>query len=363
MAARDARASPQRIGLDLDPMTLVRDLSVAEQQMVEIARALSMKSRLIVMDEPTSALSLDRGREAVPHHPRPEGAGPQHHLRHPSARGGDARSATATRCCATAAWSAAATSPTPTSTASSGMMVGREVECAVRASRGGDAGRGRAARRGPDARAATPGPARHRARRRLARRCAAARSSASPAWSAPAAPRWRAPIFGADPFDSGRVMVDGEAVDDPLAARRHPPRHRPGAGGPQAAGAVPGARRPHQSQHGGARAHHAAGASSSTKQAERALVEEYPPGAQHPHGEPGADRRQSFRRQPAEGRARPLAGAPAEGADRRRADARHRRRRQGRGAQPALRDGARPASPSSRYRPNCRRSWRSATAS
>ena len=38
-------------------MTPVRDLSVAEQQMVEIARALSMRSRLIVMDEPTSALS------------------------------------------------------------------------------------------------------------------------------------------------------------------------------------------------------------------------------------------------------------------------------------------------------------------
>jgi ABC-type sugar transport system ATPase subunit len=47
----------KRIGLDRSPRALVRDLSVAEQQMVEIARALSMKSRLIVMDEPTSALS------------------------------------------------------------------------------------------------------------------------------------------------------------------------------------------------------------------------------------------------------------------------------------------------------------------
>jgi inositol transport system ATP-binding protein len=47
----------KRIGLDRDPATRVRDLAVAEQQMVEIARALSMKSRLIVMDEPTSALS------------------------------------------------------------------------------------------------------------------------------------------------------------------------------------------------------------------------------------------------------------------------------------------------------------------
>jgi ABC-type sugar transport system ATPase subunit len=47
----------RRIGLERSPRALVRDLSVAEQQMVEIARALSMKSRLIVMDEPTSALS------------------------------------------------------------------------------------------------------------------------------------------------------------------------------------------------------------------------------------------------------------------------------------------------------------------
>ena len=56
MAAR-TRALTAHLGLDLDPHALVRDLSVAEQQMVEIARALSMESRLIVMDEPSSALS------------------------------------------------------------------------------------------------------------------------------------------------------------------------------------------------------------------------------------------------------------------------------------------------------------------
>ncbi len=55
--AAETRAIIDRIGLRRDPMTPVRDLSVAEQQLVEIARALSMRSRLIVMDEPTSALS------------------------------------------------------------------------------------------------------------------------------------------------------------------------------------------------------------------------------------------------------------------------------------------------------------------
>src|SRR6516162_6720129 len=46
--AAETRAIAERIGLRRDPMTLVRDLSVAEQQLVEIARALSMRSRLIV---------------------------------------------------------------------------------------------------------------------------------------------------------------------------------------------------------------------------------------------------------------------------------------------------------------------------
>ena len=55
--ASDTRAITERLGLGLQPLAIVRGLSVAEQQMVEIARALSMKSRLIVMDEPTSALS------------------------------------------------------------------------------------------------------------------------------------------------------------------------------------------------------------------------------------------------------------------------------------------------------------------
>ena len=53
----ETRKLSKRIGLDREPSTRVRDLAVAEQQMVEIARALSMKSRIIVMDEPTSALS------------------------------------------------------------------------------------------------------------------------------------------------------------------------------------------------------------------------------------------------------------------------------------------------------------------
>jgi ABC-type sugar transport system ATPase subunit len=46
-----------RLEVQLDPRAIVRDLSVAQQQMVEIAKALSLNARLVVMDEPTSALT------------------------------------------------------------------------------------------------------------------------------------------------------------------------------------------------------------------------------------------------------------------------------------------------------------------
>ena len=46
-----------RIGVEIDPGKLCSELSVAEQQIVEIAKALSQNARIIVMDEPTAALT------------------------------------------------------------------------------------------------------------------------------------------------------------------------------------------------------------------------------------------------------------------------------------------------------------------
>ncbi|MGQ9623001.1 MAG: sugar ABC transporter ATP-binding protein [Candidatus Caldatribacteriaceae bacterium] len=46
-----------RVGLDKDPRVLVKDLTVAEKQMVEMAKALSFESRIFVLDEPTSPLT------------------------------------------------------------------------------------------------------------------------------------------------------------------------------------------------------------------------------------------------------------------------------------------------------------------
>jgi ribose transport system ATP-binding protein len=47
----------ERLHLNLDPRTLVGELTVAKQQMVEIAKALSFDSRVLIMDEPTAALN------------------------------------------------------------------------------------------------------------------------------------------------------------------------------------------------------------------------------------------------------------------------------------------------------------------
>ena len=45
------------LGLKVDPATKVSDLRVSEQQLVEIARSLTRQAKIIIMDEPTSALS------------------------------------------------------------------------------------------------------------------------------------------------------------------------------------------------------------------------------------------------------------------------------------------------------------------
>ncbi|MDI3559727.1 sugar ABC transporter ATP-binding protein [Bradyrhizobium sp. Arg816] len=55
-----ARVTPllERLGADFTPDTLVDNLSIAERQLVEIAKALSIDARVIIMDEPTSSLTI-----------------------------------------------------------------------------------------------------------------------------------------------------------------------------------------------------------------------------------------------------------------------------------------------------------------
>jgi ribose transport system ATP-binding protein len=55
----------RQVGLNLPPRTPLRRLSVAQRQLVEIAKALSTSARLIVFDEPTSSLSLEEANRLM----------------------------------------------------------------------------------------------------------------------------------------------------------------------------------------------------------------------------------------------------------------------------------------------------------
>lgn len=54
---KDSRELMDRLGLDLDPNILVKKLSIAQMQMVEVVKALSKEVKLVIMDEPTSSLT------------------------------------------------------------------------------------------------------------------------------------------------------------------------------------------------------------------------------------------------------------------------------------------------------------------
>src|SRR5207248_4798739 len=54
---REVNAIFERLGVSIDPDRIARGLSIAEQQLVEVAKALSRRARVLIMDEPTAALS------------------------------------------------------------------------------------------------------------------------------------------------------------------------------------------------------------------------------------------------------------------------------------------------------------------
>ncbi|WP_201319314.1 sugar ABC transporter ATP-binding protein [Paenibacillus sp. EPM92] len=56
---KEAQALLQSLGLSISPNQIVKNLSMGERQVIEIARAISSDAKIIVMDEPTSALTHD----------------------------------------------------------------------------------------------------------------------------------------------------------------------------------------------------------------------------------------------------------------------------------------------------------------
>ena len=66
--AVQSRKYLEMVGLQVDPNVLADDLPIGQQQLVEIAKALSVNSRILIMDEPTSSLSqseVDRLFEVI----------------------------------------------------------------------------------------------------------------------------------------------------------------------------------------------------------------------------------------------------------------------------------------------------------
>lgn len=49
----------KKVGLDKSPKTLVEELTISEKQLVEIAKALAADAKILIMDEPTSSLTID----------------------------------------------------------------------------------------------------------------------------------------------------------------------------------------------------------------------------------------------------------------------------------------------------------------
>ena len=60
---QESQRALSRIGLDISPATPLAELSIGRQQMVEIARALSVEARVLIMDEPTSSLSSQEAQQ------------------------------------------------------------------------------------------------------------------------------------------------------------------------------------------------------------------------------------------------------------------------------------------------------------
>ena len=215
----------ERIGASIDPDRIVETLSMPEQQIVEIAKAIGADARILIMDEPTASLTEREVGAAVRRHP-PAAARRASGIIYISHRL-DEIFAIADRVTVLRDGEAVATTrDAPASTAPEliRLMVGRELsavfpEAARRRS-------GRRARASAACAIARAGSATSRSR------CGAARSSASPGWSDRDAPSWPRSLFGLRPADAGEILVARPAASASSSpARAIELGHRLRAGG------------------------------------------------------------------------------------------------------------------------------------
>jgi len=64
-ARKQAKRYMAEVGLDEDPDTLIKDIGVGKQQLVEIAKALAKDVKLLILDEPTSALNEEESEHLL----------------------------------------------------------------------------------------------------------------------------------------------------------------------------------------------------------------------------------------------------------------------------------------------------------
>ena len=83
-----ARAALAELEIEIDPRALVRDLPFSQQQLIEIAKALSFGGRVLILDEPTSALTEHESAILFRRLERLRAAGMGDHLCQPSAARG-----------------------------------------------------------------------------------------------------------------------------------------------------------------------------------------------------------------------------------------------------------------------------------
>ncbi len=196
----DAAVLLERVGVNVSPRARVRELGIARLQMVEIAKALSLDTRVLIMDEPTAVLTSEEVEKlfSIVRQLRADGVGIvfiTHHLEEIAAIGDRVTVIRDGR-----AWGRCL--PRRPRTSSYGSWSGGPSSSSIHANGPTPATRCSPSRGSPGTVSSTTS----------ASRCGPARSSASPGSSGAGRTEVVRAVFGADPYDQGTITVAGDRV-------------------------------------------------------------------------------------------------------------------------------------------------------